>query len=130
MRSIALFTMPADLDGPLPEGAIAPTFSFARLITELMRHAPRGGLPLPDLEQALGVIAAVRKAEADKTALLLEEAQWQYLLRRVNEGEWALVDPVIPALVRAIREAPQVDVAATVPDAEASKLQAMAAQHS
>jgi hypothetical protein len=107
MRKIPLLTPCIETDDPARPGEAVP---YAELILARVR-SPAQGLSIEQIELALAVVAALRRARAGGLDhLLLEEPAWAYLRGRVNEGGWGLVDPLIPAFVRAVNEAPVVPV--------------------
>jgi hypothetical protein len=106
MRKIPLLTPRIETDDGSP-GQLVP---YADLILARVRTTTNG-LTVEQIESALAVVSAVRKAKAaGADCVLLEEPSWAYLAEKVSEGGWALVDPLIPSFVRAVRVAETVDV--------------------
>lgn len=129
MRRIDLLTPRTQTDTTVEQGQPIP---YADLILSRARLPTERGLTIEQIEQALQVVSAVKAAVAARADhVLLEETAWNYLRGRVSEGGWVLVDPLIPAFVRAVQNAPQVEVKAADPaDPAIAAMQAQAAQHS
>ena len=106
MRKIPLIHTTTGEDNPYaPNLAI----SYGEMIVARVSATPDGGLTLEQIENALTVRRLVREAEAiGVDHVLLPETAWAYLNKRMQEGGWALVDEVVLAVVKAVREAPSV----------------------
>jgi hypothetical protein len=107
MRSIPLRVVEV-----VPFGASAPEpFKYADAILGVLSHPhAERGMNLTEMQQAVSIIGAVKKADADGAdAVYLEEADWAYLQQRVAETKWRMVDPAIVAFGEAIRTAETFD---------------------
>lgn len=82
-----------------PAGQKLPDLSYSEALV-LIAKAPQGGLAGDEIDVALAIEAAVAAAvEAGRDAVLLEDAQWAWLVERVKANRWPFASPVFKALI-------------------------------
>ncbi len=82
-------------------------FAYKDVLLAKMRVHPQG-ITLDDMEKrALPVIAKLKHANKN---VLLEDAEHEYLLKRLQLPDWGTADSAIVQLVGDVKNAPTVDV--------------------
>lgn len=77
-------------------------FEYRTAFIEVLRVTPQG-MTIPEMEQALGIIAQVKSANG---VLALEDSDWVFLKGRLNAARWSVAEPALVEMVKTVNDAP------------------------
>lgn len=87
------------------------TFHYKRHLSILLRQPvnPQAGMTFDEMVSAFSILDKIKDAKHDE-AILLEEAEWEYLRNRIEKGRYSIAHEAIRELANDIRNAEKVDV--------------------
>jgi hypothetical protein len=96
MKVIELKTVPMDEGG---------TLAYKDVLVNTLKNHPQG-MQLAEMEQVLKIVGTIKRANGQ---VVLEDADWEYVAKRLNATAWARADSAIVRLVKDVRDAQAVD---------------------
>lgn len=93
MRKIEL----KELENGLAGGMAMPPLNYAMVIQQVLSVKAEGML-IPELRTCLAVLSVMEKATATGVALL-EEAEWNYLVERIQAHRWPMATSAVMTMI-------------------------------
>jgi hypothetical protein len=87
-----------------------PNLDYRLAFIAIVTNAPAEGMTVKEMAPALSVKRTLDNA-VNEDHVLLEEADWQYLSRRLQENRFPFASEEIADMVTSVVDAPQVNVA-------------------
>lgn len=104
MKSIPLKTLTLE---PLNEGEKGKTLNYRTELIGLLKIRA-GGMDFEEMEKSIRLIGNLRQTNGQ---MLIEDADYDFLMSRFAEARWQVADEAILEFVRDIRGAKTVEVA-------------------
>jgi hypothetical protein len=101
------------LDNPLGQKSEAPVkFKYAQTLKEALTIPSGGqGLTTEELLQSVLIAGKIEDAEkAEKTYVLLDEKQSEYVKKKINDFRWSFAHKALAEFINYVRDLPQAEV--------------------
>jgi hypothetical protein len=98
-----------DLVGP--SGNLLPKLHYSEALV-LIAKVPQGGIGMDEMEmdRALAIEAAIASAtKQESPAVLLEEADWSWLVEKIKANRWPFASCAYKTLIASVAAAERVD---------------------